>query len=88
MRRYPLWFFLALLLALSATASAGASEKSSGLYSVDLTTGLASRIGVIGDGTPIVGLAVSAAIRNHPRLSCGGRRSRLLFWPGRCHDFE
>ncbi len=61
MRRHPFWFFLVLLLALSATASARASEKSSGLYSVDLTTGLASRIGVIGDGTPIVGLAVSAA---------------------------
>lgn len=61
MRGTALWSALALILALSLTAPAAASEKGNGLYSIDLATGRASRIGTIGDGTPIVGLAVSAA---------------------------
>lgn len=61
MRGNGLWFALALLLALCTTANASAIEKGSGLYSVDLVTGQSSRIGAIGDGTPIVGLAVSPA---------------------------
>ena len=58
---YGVWRAAALTLAVSAavTASAAASDAGSGLYTIDLATGQTSRIGAIGDGTPIVGLAVS-----------------------------
>lgn len=54
-----LWCALALGLAFAPATLAQSSEPGNGLYSVDLTTGQTSRIGAIGDGTPIVGLAVS-----------------------------
>jgi len=58
MRGIVLWGALALLLTLSI-ATASANDQANGLYAVDLNTGQTSRIGAIGDGTPIVGLAVS-----------------------------
>ncbi|MGH2613671.1 MAG: DUF4394 domain-containing protein [Thermomicrobiales bacterium] len=61
MRGNVLWGVVALLLALSVAASAGASDKANSLYTVDLASGQLRRIGVIGDGTPIVGLAISEA---------------------------
>lgn len=61
MRGVGLCSALAALLALATTASVAASDAGNGLYAVDLASGRASRIGTIGDGTPIVGLAVSAA---------------------------
>jgi hypothetical protein len=48
------------MLAFSAT-TVSASNKINSLYSVDLASGQMSRIGTIGDGTPIVGLAISEA---------------------------
>jgi hypothetical protein len=57
MRGLALTWGVALTLALATTTQA--SEDGNGLYSVDLATGQASRIGAIGDGTPIVGLAIS-----------------------------
>lgn len=61
MRGKGLLCALAVTLALTLSANAMAADLSNGLYSVDLTTGQASRLGTIGDGTPIVGLAVSPA---------------------------
>lgn len=60
MRGFGLWGALALMLALSTTAIAQAADTANGLYALDLATGQTSRIGAIGDGTPVVGLAVSA----------------------------
>jgi hypothetical protein len=61
MRGIGVWCAVALMLAVtSASAGALAQGQGNGLYSVDLATGRTSRIGAIGDGTPIVGLAVSA----------------------------
>jgi hypothetical protein len=59
---FGFWCALAVMLALSVTATATAktTDKANGLYALDLATGQTSRIGAIGDGTPVVGLAVSA----------------------------
>jgi hypothetical protein len=56
-----IWRAAVLALALSAAVTAGAraSDDGNGLYAIDLATGKTSRIGAIGDGAPIVGLAVS-----------------------------
>jgi hypothetical protein len=55
------WRAAIFALAISAafTASAAASNTGGGLYAIDLASGTTSRIGPIGDGAPIVGLAVS-----------------------------
>lgn len=59
MRGYGLWWAFAIVLALAAPAAAQDNDSGNGLYSIDLATGKMSRIGGIGDGTPIVGLAIS-----------------------------
>ncbi len=50
---------LALVVSAAVTTGAGAGDTANGLYAIDLATGKTSRIGAIGDGTPIVGLAIS-----------------------------
>lgn len=59
MRGIALLGTLALLLTVTVASARAGDTDSNGLYSVDLSTGQASRIGRIGDGTPIVGMAVS-----------------------------
>jgi hypothetical protein len=60
MRGSGVWCALALLLALSSTTSAQTGDTTNSLYAVDLASGQMNRVGTIGDGTPVVGLAVSA----------------------------
>jgi hypothetical protein len=57
--RTGLWCALAVGLIFAPATAAQSREPGNGLYAVDLATGQASRIGAIGDGTPIVGLAIS-----------------------------
>lgn len=51
---------LGLVVSAAVTTGAGAGDAANGLYAIDLATGTTSRIGAIGDGTPIVGLAISS----------------------------
>jgi hypothetical protein len=58
--RRGFWGALALIVALATAAPVSATNTGNGLFALDLATGQTSRLGTIGDGTPVVGLAVSA----------------------------
>lgn len=64
MRRTGFVCALALMMGVSLSGVSAQSQETGVLYTVSLKTGALVRVGAIGDGTPIAGLAISAAAPN------------------------